>query len=265
MTQKTIYALLAVVAIGVLLFVYTRQIKTTPQEVLTAPTPVIPTPVLPPPEKQPAPSTRRPTPYVPKALPGPLSVMSPAAGEQWAWSELHDVKWNRETGLLSGSVGGIALINAATNETVGWISQGILPRQTSQQWNTREAFLNQTGPLRKDIPTGSYIIQVSFGSGITAKSQIFFILDKEQIQPAVKRAGIQNGNFLPNSLTVKRGDKIVLVNNELIPVEVVTLSYYPLKIMPGESAQVDTLTYPRGIYEFKLIQFPRANFALTVE
>ena len=240
MNQKVLYVLIAIV-VALLVFVYyVNQLK----EGFYIPKKTTETSQT----QTNKPAVYQPPAYQPKAKPEKFFVLSPLAGEQWALGEQRTIKWTREAGHSAGTVGGVYLVYANTKEVVGWISQGVAPRQTSQIWNTRDVFLSQTIPVKKSVNTGSYVVRVSFGNNIEAESPPFSILYKDQIQPLTFKVDIKNYLFSPTTLKVRKGSKIIFTNNDSMVLEINLLSYLTKKLQPGESYEVDTLSYVPGTY-----------------
>jgi hypothetical protein len=102
---------------------------------------------------------------IPSPAPPQVSIylVTPISGETLTMGAQTTIAWNHAAGVT----GQVDLFSAATQAFVGVIAQQITATQLSYPWNTRDIFLSRTSPAKKDIATGTYMIELSFdGNGL---------------------------------------------------------------------------------------------------
>lgn len=194
-------------------------------------------------------STKGPQRVGPPASPPiiPISFLSPLGGDKWVMGEAHVIAWSAATGYS----GGVYLLDAATKQLVGWILAGAGEKQTSYAWDTRDVSTTRTGGTKANLQSGSYIIRITFdGKRPDIQSAPFSIIQPSQAEIPVRAVTIKDFAFMPKTLTVNRGDKVVFTNNDAVPHRVVSTSFGPYLILSGESVTLDTSRVTSGSYTY---------------
>lgn len=172
-------------------------------------------------------------------------IISPAAGAQWVFEQANLIQWAKGAGVT----GNIYLVNAADGTVAGWLIQQTNAHDTSFNWNTRDLYISRTSPIKKDVKPGKYIIKISFNSPQQPPlaSAPFSIILPEQAQVSVGTLTIQNGVFSPNSISVKRGSKLIFANKDQATYHITISSFgVPFTLEPGGSYTFDTSPLSEG-------------------
>lgn len=196
-----------------------------------------------------------------RPLPKTIKIISPLAGEERVIGEGRAITWDK----APGSTGELYLLDASRKTAVGWISSNIGYNQTSYRWDTRDLFLNRYGGLKKPVPTGSYFVRLRIDeTGQESDSGVFSIILPAQVRVATHAVTIAHFAYTPNSLTVKRGDSVVFSNNDDVTHRVISTSFGPLTLKPGESFTFDTAALSAGTYNYYDDGYPSMNAALVI-
>ena len=191
-----------------------------------------------------------------------ITILSPAAGNEWVIGKIHQIVWSRGTYLT----GGIYLIDAATKQTAGWISPNTAPNQVLYNWDTRDVLLSRSSPQKKDISPGNYIIKIIFdGPEKEAQSAPFSIIYESQVQIPVHTITIQNLAFSPKTTAVSKGDKVVFTNNDFVSHNIRTAGFTIATLAPGESFTLDTAYLSPASYTIYSEAYPTATYTLAVQ
>ncbi|GEM_PF-1971221 len=218
-----------------------------------------PSPTRPPQKLSPAPP-----PAGSNVQPATVHIVAPAPGAQWIQNTKNSITWNKETGI----VGGIYLVNAADGSVVGWILQETNPHDTKFEWNTRDVFLSRSNPASKAVTAGQYMIKVAFDGGnpkFEISSGVFSVIYPSQAQTDSYTLTIKNYAITPSALTVKKGSKLVFVNGDFVPQQILLSSYSPITIQPGTSYTFDTSILEPAPYAFYSNQYPTLRTTVTVQ
>ena len=222
--------ILAVFLVIILYSVFSTgsQISTMPEEEVV---PMI-TPSSAPAASKPA-SQPRPQPRIDPAI----IIVSPASGDKLVIGNYRNIVWNKAL----GSTGGLFLFDEDKREISGWIASSITDKQTSYYWDSRSVFLLRTSPDKKDIGTGKYTIRmVANGKQGEIISAPFFLILPTQVTVGTHTITIKDFAFSPNVTKVKKGDKVIFVNNDSITHRVLSTNFGPHTIPAGESVTMDT-------------------------
>lgn len=175
-----------------------------------------------------------------------IYVISPSAGDKLVLGQNHEIKWSAESGFK----GYVYLADASTKEIVGWINSETGPRQTSYAWDTQNLFISRYSPNKKTVGAGNYVIGVGFESKQTpAVSNAFEIIYPSQVTIDEHNIAIKDFYATPNSLTVKKGSKLIFTNNDnaTLKIAVGSISF---SIAPSVSYIFDTSALFPGEYNF---------------
>lgn len=211
--QIIVAAVIIAVIVGIVVALRTSELPVT--ETPTSGTPT--TAESPPPQATSGTPVSKPTapPSAPK-VPAPtvqsgITLLTPQQGDLWAINRLHQIHWNRESGV----VGGIQLINAQSQEVAGWILANTTAKQTSFSWDTRDISINRLGGAKTNLKPGTYRVKIVFDQKFApVESAPFTIRDEgeqEIITPVVR---FKNETITPGVLTVSHGTKVMFVNND---------------------------------------------------
>ncbi len=196
-----------------------------------------------------------------------ISILSPVALDKWVIGQNNLIRWSGAA-KISGS---IYLVNALIkNESVpvGWIIPNIGPQQTSYTWDTRDVFLSRTNPAKKNLETGTYIIKIKFDSKVMPEvsSPTFSIIYPSEVVIPVYDVHINNFKFSPPTLTLKKGDKIKITNDDAVELRVLLSSFSPFVLKPGESFVFDTSVFSSGgLYTFYSDVYSSMVLKVTVQ
>lgn len=180
-----------------------------------------------------------------------LKFLTPAGGDRWAMGSLHDIVWSRE----AGAVGSILLFRASTKERVGWILPSTGPKQVSYQWDTRDIALTRVGGTRQNVAAGEYYVRLAFDDGRSAVQSEPFALAGSGPETVTYTVRLRNVSITPKVLTVKRGAKVVFVNND--PVKQIVSppsglsTFVPFTIPAGGTHIFDTGALQPGTYNYR--------------
>jgi plastocyanin len=193
----------------------------------------------------------------------PSVIIAPAQNAQWIFGQHNTIQWNEAANIT----GAIYLADAATGKTIGWILQETGPNQTSFSWNTRDLLLSRTSPSGITVSAGTYVVKVMFDSpqDPTLTSAPFSIIYPNQAQIPTHDANIANGVFSPTTLTVTRGDKIVLTNQDAQAYQILISSFSPFPVPAGGSYTLDTTPLSPGPYVFYSSSNPTLRMTATVQ
>ncbi len=191
-----------------------------------------------------------------------IPLTSPVGGEAWVIGTQHLISWSMDAGVT----GGIYLVDAATDNTVGWITSSNAPHQTSYTWGTSEVYLSRGSPVKKNIGPGIYIIRIRFDAPNRpdSVSKSFSIIYAGQVQIPSHTVILKNYSFFPASLTVPKGDTVVFQNNDTITYTIKLASLSPIVIPAGQSFTFDTSVLTPGPYPVYATDYSAMTFTLTV-
>jgi plastocyanin len=191
-----------------------------------------------------------------------LTILKPIAQTQLVLGQDNIIEWNRETGLT----GGIQLLDAKTREVVGWIHVNLNPRQTSFAWDTRNIYLSRTNPLKKEIGTGNYVVQLVFdGPEASVPSQSFSIVYPSQVSAPEHEVSIQSYTFAPSQVTIKIGDKVVFINKDTIDYKINITAVGTITVQKGTSHTLDTQAFGKGTYDVYSPDYPAMVGKIVVQ
>jgi plastocyanin len=252
------------------LFAQTNELSQTPVgeggELDSGASPTSTTSVTPPPTGVVTPpGTSRPaTPPVkqPPALPT-IVFLSPTAGEKWVIGEVQAIRWQRG----SIQLGGLALLNASTRETIGWVLSTVSRNQAGYEWDVRRVAISRGSPVFKDVLPGTYIFRLAFdGPEQAVESPTFSIIYPSQVTVGMHQLSIQNLSFIPSTLRVKQNDKVVIMNNDTITHTLsFSVAYPSQRLTPGMSYTLSTASLNPGKYELYSVEYPTTQATLLVE
>ncbi|RJQ29767.1 hypothetical protein C4571_00635 [Candidatus Parcubacteria bacterium] len=198
----------------------------------------------------------------PAASPSSPTVLSPASGEKWVSGENHDIRWSKAV----GRTGAMYLVDAKSGSTVGWIHISLGINQTSFTWNTKDVALSRTNPLKKEIGAGEYVLRLTFDGPVPdIKSGQFSIIHAIQAEIPTGTITIKNFAFTPASLTVKKGDRVTIVNQDSVTRQVQVYNIFSYAIAPGASQTFDTAVLFPGPYPVYFSDYPEVRMTLTVQ
>ncbi len=188
---------------------------------------------------------------------------APLVGDRLIFGQINMLKWSP----ASGFPGGIALLKASDRSVVGWVNSAIGPNQISYEWNTQSVFLTRGSPTKKDILPGDYILKISFdGNTSGVESGRFSVVYSNEIQNATYTVNIINRIFAPTSLSVKKNNKIVFVNNDSVTHKILLATFSPQVLTPGQSFEFDTSALASGYtYSFESEGYPSMKLVVKVQ
>lgn len=199
----------------------------------------------------------------PKQKSSGISITAPLGGAKWVLATQNIISWNKEAGYS----GGIELLDASTKQIVGWITPSLGVHQTSYAWNTSDVALSRTNPSKKNISAGNYIIKVIFDGPISSiESASFSVVPVDQVVLPTHTITMQNYTFNPASITVKRGEKFIFVNQNQVAVNLKLSISYPFpSIAAGDSFTFDTKVLVPGQYQLYSETYQGFTFNFVVQ
>ncbi|MEK9180156.1 MAG: hypothetical protein AAB897_01980 [Patescibacteria group bacterium] len=191
-----------------------------------------------------------------------ITVVAPIADEKLVIGQVYNIKWSSE----GGTKGFIYLADPATKEVVGWINSETGPHDTSYDWDARDIYLARYSPAKKPLEVGRYIIGVGFENRrLPATSAAFDVIYPSQLSIQNYNVAINGYVMSPDSLTVKKGSKIIFANQDSVSHKVVYGSSY-FVVAPGASYTFDTTVLFPGPYNFYSEQYSAtARISVTVQ
>lgn len=193
-----------------------------------------------------------------------IYLSAPSGGEKWLIGTDHTISWTNAAKIT----GEITLVQAGTNEVMGWINSMTGADQTSYSWDTRYLYLTRNSAERKTVGQGNYFIRVKFDSASypVLTSGTFSITTVAQ--PATTRSvSIQSFVFNPSNTIIPRGGKVTFTNNDNVAHNITfqTSVYPPSPLGPGASVTIDTSVFPPGAYSYYCSIHPSMTGVLTVQ
>ena len=183
---------------------------------------------------------------------GGFNVLTPASGDSWLFGQKHLVTWNKEGGVD----GSLALIDLKTDATVGYVLPHIGSHQVSYSWDTRYVYANRVGPDKKEVANGSYRIRLKYdGPYLRADSAPFSVVAGASAEITTESVSIRDKAFSIKSLTVKRGTRVVFINNDKTTYTFGVETLADRSLVAGASYMLDTQLLSPGAYEYHL-KFP---------
>ncbi len=200
---------------------------------------------------------------IPSAPKTSATFIAPVSGAKWVFGENNIIQWSKEIGFA----GELYLVNASDKSIAGWIITETGIHQTSYAWNTRDIYVSKTDPSKKTVATGDYLVKAVFNTNpkIEITSAPFSIIYESEVQIPVHNLTIQNYVFSAPSITVKKGDKLVFMNNDPVTHTLNLTSYSPFVIQPGASFTFDTSVLEPGPYNFYSPTYSAVKVAVTVQ
>lgn len=193
----------------------------------------------------------------------PVTVLLPQAGDAWMINTPHTIELNRS----SGATGSILLLVAATKEVVGWVSPNWGDSQTSFIWDTQTVALTRSSSQRKPIQPGTYIIKAMFDTQVPdSMSGSFRVVDAGSPEIVTYSVRLKDFTVTPAVLTVRRGAKVIFINNDLKRQTISATGFGPFAIDAGRSFALDTATLGSGSYFYSSdLYLNRGRGTLIVE
>lgn len=191
-----------------------------------------------------------------------ISVLSPAKGDKWAINVSHTIRWSSP----ASATGQIYLVSASTGITVGWINPGTGANQTYFDWSADSVALSRTSGVRKDITVGDYIIKIKFDNNTPEiSSGVFSIVYPSEIKVPVYNAAIKNFVVTPSSVSVKKGDQVLITNNDPVSLVISVVGRSGMTIQSGQSQVFDTANLSSGQYYLYSEQYPSLKLTVNVQ
>ena len=190
-----------------------------------------------------------------------IKIITPALGESWTFGKIHTIRWSTGAGIK----GYIELLDASTKQIIGWITPEISSSQTYFDWDTKMVSVGRMDPSRKDITPGNYIIKIVFdGPKSPIESAMLSIISSADEKIITNNnVLIQNGIFAPNFITIRTGDKVIIVNNETA-LKTIQINNIPVAILSKNSAYVFE-PKAAGTYELRLKEQILAKLTVVVQ
>jgi len=190
-------------------------------------------------------------------------IITPAKNEVWTIDKTHEIRWNKN----SGSSGSIVLVDAKTNQIVGWIAPTIIPSQVTYNWDTANVQLSATNPTKKLVTPGAYYIQVLFdGSAADLRSESFTLTTNKNEVLFTQQIKITNSNFIPNYIIINRGSKVVIINENQNTNETILMGGVAMAVLlPHHSYLLDTAQFAPGEYQIRLSGSTVSRLILSVK
>lgn len=186
---------------------------------------------------------------VPVAQKAGISMVSPAEGEIWLMGKVHSIRWTRQ----EGHTGSIVLMDASSKDVVGWITPSLSFQQVAYDWDVLRVAPSRNNPPSKEIFAGTYIIRVVFdSSNVKIDSVPFQIISSGTDKILNREIFIENGIFIPNYIEIKKGERIVMINND----------GDNIRTLKGVGVVLAKLA-PRDSYVFPATQSGRFEFLLA--
>lgn len=190
-----------------------------------------------------------------------LKILTPALGEAWAVGATHAITWSGPAKYP----GSILLLEAQTRKTVGWITSSISANQVEYSWNARSVTLSRTNPAGKDVVPGNYIIQVAFDNGRAPLESASFSLTASGEYLSTKRVSIKNANFVPNTISVKRTEQLIVRNEDAATITLQMNGVALAKLPQWSSYVFNGSAYVPGAYELRIKEQALARMTVTVQ
>lgn len=192
-----------------------------------------------------------------------LYVVSPLKGDKWALGVTHTIRWSS----AAMSAGQIYLVSASTGNTIGWINPGTGTDQTSFDWTTKDVSISRTNPSRKDVAPGDYIIKIKFDNKTIPEitSGVFSVVYPSEIKVAVYNVSVKNFTATPSTLAVKRGDQVVIANNDSAVLSISVVGRSGMTIQPGQQEIFETANLSAGPYYLYSEQYPSLKLTVNVQ
>ena len=214
-----------------------------------------------PPPYQPYGTNKPPAPSAAPQQKPRIVLLAPLPGAQWGLGQNHEITWSRAAELK----GSIALLNAQTKITTGWIHSSLDPRQVSFTWDTRDVFVARGSPQKKNVDPGTYILKINFDGPVTPiESSPITIVYLEQLKAVTHTVAIAGSTFNPKNTTAKRGDKIIFENHDSATHQF-RVDTTPYTLKTGESLTFDTNVLTIGTYDLSSDMEAVLRGTLTVQ
>jgi len=190
-------------------------------------------------------------------------VVTPAGGESWTIGKNHEIRWNKHSGLP----GSIALVNASTDQIVGWISPSTIAKQVTFNWDTRNLQITQTNPAKITVDPGTYYVQVIFSNpSISFRSDNFTLITNDNEYRITEQVRISSKNYIPNYLSLGRGEKVVIINDNQNENETILMGGVAVAVLePRHSYVIDTSEMNPGEYIVRLASNTVTRLTLAVK
>lgn len=220
----------------------------------------------PPTSNPPSSATQTPKPATKPIAPDPtsqsISITSPILDARFDIGQLNTIKWSREPGIIAG----LYLVDATTNATLGWITPTITAHQTSYTWDAKDVALSRQSGVKKSITPGRYYIKMKFDGPISeATSNTFYILYSEQDTTFSHNLLIQNFKFIPASIAVRIGEKVIIQNKDQNTYILNPKNFgESLTIAPGETKTITTGNFPEGAQGFYSEKYSATNLSVDI-
>ena len=191
-----------------------------------------------------------------------IKMVTPALGESWTLDKIHTIRWTTS----AGSTGSIELLDASSGQIVGWVTPNISAFQTSFDWDTRMVSISRMSPSRKDIAAGNYILKIVFDSSRTPVESVAFpVITSTDEKILTHLVSIQNGNFVPNFISIKAGESLVILNNDASNASMtVQMNGVSLMALAKNSSYVFK-PQSTGTYEFRLKEAILGKLTVTAQ
>lgn len=204
----------------------------------------------------------KPTPAPAPVAAAPLSFVAPMQGAEWVLGIINRIQWNKEAGVT----GGIALLDGQTKAVLGWIAPNLGPHQTSYSWDTRSVQLSRTSGLTKDVGVGTYLIRIVFdGRYASIESGTVSIIYPAQAKTETHTLSIANFAFNAKTIIVRKGDDLVIANNDSVSHRIRISALSPVDVAPGSSVAFDTYAFAPGSYEVYSTEYSSLVATLVVQ
>jgi len=197
-----------------------------------------------------------------QSQPSGINFTAPLAGEKLIIGQSYIIRWSKE----GGTTGFIYLSNAETKEIVGWLNSETGAHDTQYTWDVRDVFLSRYSPTKNLLDVGKYVISIGFDSRLASiTSGVFEVIYPSQFVPESYNVTVRDFNILPESLTVKKGGKLVFANESQISHRIAYGSAY-FSLSPGSNHVFDTSILFPGIYDFYSVEYPTtARISVSVQ
>ncbi|MBU6500924.1 MAG: hypothetical protein KGJ89_02260 [Patescibacteria group bacterium] len=192
-----------------------------------------------------------------------IKITSPTVSAKLALSQNNTIQWDKE----SGFTGGIYLVNASDKSVVGWITSETNVHQVSYTWNTRDLYIARYSPTKKTVSAGNYIIKIKFDSTKLPEvsSGEFSLVYTSELHPSSYSVTINNLAFDQPSLSLNKGDKLTIVNNDQVDHKITLTGFSPFVIPIGSSFTFDTSVLFPGSYVFYSAAYPTLKLSVKVQ
>ena len=191
-----------------------------------------------------------------------INITAPITGARWELSKLNTISWSKPA-----QVAGTINLLSSTGKNIGTILPTTDANQTSYSWDTVSVALSKNNASRINVVPGDYKIQLIFyGNNLLPITSGIITILPAGTPEKVSTVLLQNYSFVPNNLTVQKGQKITFTNKDSAQHHLaVTGILNSISLNSGESYLLDTTSMKAGTYNFYCDIHPGMTGQLTVK